>query len=759
MKMRSWIQVSVAAWIATTGFVQAEEASTNEVVRTGEIVVSATRTERLRSEVPVSVAIVPEHEIRKKPAQSVLEVLRDIPGVTVADNGGNGLKYIRIRGESTRRTLILLDGQPLSQQKSMEGAMPFIGKNQIERIEVVKGPSSVLYGSEAIGGVINIITKKGGDKPISGGLSTTYDSSNKGWRQDYDVRGNMNGIEYAVSYGNYRGGDTRTATRTLDSNGYNAKNPSKYRLSGTGSESDEYSLYLGYKTNNIHAGVRYDHHDMNYEVFSDEESELPFQDGTMNIPNSTREKYSAFLELTDLTEHFRKLKFDVYHQKTVRDFDIYIDMFMQMPDFGLTPTPIPFPPFTMYTPYSKGMKTVMDYTIHTRTHNEQVTDGGTVQGDWEFGDHYVILGGTLQNDDIDGTTKTRRRYGDVLNATVHVPASDFNPISNPTLDPINFNATPYEHFVYDAEMLTAAAFVQDEWRVMDKTRLIGGARYTYVDSQLHHTDDPDITSGITENDSQDGNMAFSLGAVHQAASNLTLRASYSQGYRHPNLAELYTGAPAHGDTAYVAGNANLDPETSQSFELGALYQGEHLFADVAVFYTEAKDYITDDLTEYINVGGADTMGAELSVAYEILETGLSPYLGLTWLRREYDYGSSHAVTSTRDSGVADWTGRCGLRYWLEVSASSSMSIDLFGRFSDDAALEESDGERHEENGWGTANFEVSYLLDEFVNMTETLPISLEVYAGIYNIFDKDYTPLDELQAAGRHAAVGLNLTF
>ena len=723
--MRYWIQMSAAALVATLGVVQAE---TNEVVRTDEVVVSATRTERLRSEIPVSVAVVPEHEIKKKPAQSVLEVLRDLPGVTISDNGGNGLKYVRIRGESNRRTLVLLDGQPLSQQKSMEGGMPFVGKNQIERIEVVKGPSSVLYGSEAIGGTINIITKKSGDKPIGGGISTSYDSSNDGFRQDYDVRGTVQGVEYAVSYGKSESGNRETAEGHLDEGGMNAKDPSVKRTAGTGSNSEEYSVYLGYKTNNIHAGIRYDHHKLDYDIFSEQNAEtsevipgvarMTTQDAYMDIPMSEREKVSGFLEFTDLTETFKTLRFDAYRQETKRDFDIFID-FLWEAKFG------PWVP-------------VGDYTLNTRTHNEQVSLGGEVQADWEFGDHYVVAGLTVNHDDIDGTTKTKTRYGSLV-------ATFFGP------------ETPCEHFVYDAEMLTAAAFIQDEWKVTDKTRLIGGARYTYIESDLNNTDDPDIP--FTSGGSQDDNMAFSLGVVHQATSNLTLRANYSQGYRHANLVELYTGAPAHGTTPAIAGNSGLAPETSQSFELGALYQGDRFTAEASVFYTETKDYITTDVTQYINVGGAETFGAELSLAYDLGDSGFTPYVNLTYLQRELDYGTGSVVESTKDSGVAELSGRAGLRYVADISETSSVNVDFFSRFASNTKIEYSDGTGLKEDGWGTANLEVSYLLDEFVNLTESTPVSLEVYVGIYNLFDKNYTPFDELQAAGRHAVVGLNLTF
>jgi len=627
MKNRIWIKTVVTILLTTIRIVQGEENSTNSIVRTEEVVVSATRTERSRSEVPVSIESVSSTEVLKRPAQSTLEVLRDIPGVTISDNGGNGLKYIRIRGESTRRTLILVDGQPLSQQKSMEGGIPLIGKSQIERIEVVKGPSSVLYGSEAIGGVINIITKKGGNKPIGGSANVSYDSSNNGFRQDYEVHGNVKGVEYAFSYGGLDADDRKTPTRTLDSDGTSIRNPAIERKSGSGSESDEYSAYLGYRNEKIHTGIRYDYFDMAYEVFSERTEQPmfgPWVDVYMNIPMSERQKLSGFFELSDLTEHLKKIRIDAYRQEVKRDFDIWTDFVM-----------IPMP----------------NFTAHTRIHNEQLTHGGTLQTDWEFGNHYVVAGLNGINDDIDGTTKSKDRTG--------------------------FPPAPPTHYEYDAEMFTTAAFLQDEWSLTEGTRLLGGMRFTYVDSKFNGTDDPSLT--VSDSKSKDDNISFSLGAVQQMSKAWSLRVNYSQGYRHPNLVELYIGSPAHGSSSAKDGNPDLDPETSHNFEVGTLYQGDNLSTEFAVFYTTAKDYIATDNTHYANIGGADTLGAEWSIEYRLGESGITPYANLTALHRTLDYGAGSTVDKTSDSGVAPFSGRYGVRYMMDISAMSYLNFDLFGR--------------------------------------------------------------------------------
>lgn len=135
--------------------VQAEES-----VQTSEVTVTAGRVEQQLLEVPMAVTVVTNQEIQKSSARNVRRTLEDIPGVMVNNAGSQGLKRVSIRGEDTFRTLTLIDGQKISEQKSMSGASILIDPNSIERIEVIKGPASVLYGSDALGGVVNIITKK-----------------------------------------------------------------------------------------------------------------------------------------------------------------------------------------------------------------------------------------------------------------------------------------------------------------------------------------------------------------------------------------------------------------------------------------------------------------------------------------------------------------------------------------------------------------------------------------------------------------------
>ena len=122
--------------------------------------------------------------------------------------------------------MILIDGQKISEQKSMDGAALLIDPSRIERLEVIKGPASILYGSEAIGGVVNIITKKGGPKPVSVEGSLTFDSSTDGFTEYLSVFGGVGGFSYRAS-GSYNDqGDRRVPGGTLSDTSYMSRDTS-----------------------------------------------------------------------------------------------------------------------------------------------------------------------------------------------------------------------------------------------------------------------------------------------------------------------------------------------------------------------------------------------------------------------------------------------------------------------------------------------------------------------------------------------------
>ncbi len=144
----------------------AEKTKQNEF-QTEEFVVTATRIETPSREVGSSVTVITAKEIEEKQKTTVLEILRTVPALDVVQSGGpGGTTSIFIRGAKSEYTLVLIDGIEMNDPSSAGRSYNFsnLTPDNIKRIEIIRGPQSTLYGSDAIGGVINIITKKGKGK-------------------------------------------------------------------------------------------------------------------------------------------------------------------------------------------------------------------------------------------------------------------------------------------------------------------------------------------------------------------------------------------------------------------------------------------------------------------------------------------------------------------------------------------------------------------------------------------------------------------
>lgn len=150
--------------------------SSKAVASLAPVVVTATASERELSEVPASVTLVSGASLRERPVLDLADALRATEGVTVL-NAGLGRRSISIRGMDSAHTLFLVDGKRVSASSSgiahSDYELDWVPTEAIERIEVVRGPLSSLYGSEALGGVVNVITRQANDE-WQGSLSSYY---------------------------------------------------------------------------------------------------------------------------------------------------------------------------------------------------------------------------------------------------------------------------------------------------------------------------------------------------------------------------------------------------------------------------------------------------------------------------------------------------------------------------------------------------------------------------------------------------------
>ncbi len=360
-------------------------------------------------------------------------------------------------------------------------------------------------------------------------------------------------------------------------------------------------------------------------------------------------------------------------------------------------------------------------THFINTDNDQRTYAVNGQVDLALTDaHYLIGGVAFSYDTLDATTA--------------------NHFSVPFI--------PRTSYFQEASVTNWALYLQDEWSVTDDVTLTFGVRETWVESELEKTNDPRIKTGSIN----DNHPAFSAGVTWNTSENLTLRSLFSQGYRFPDLTQLFIGT-THGGEITMA-NANLDPETSNNFEVGARFGDGHLKTDFSLFYSLAENYINrrtvaPGYNRYENVDEARTYGVELWLGYRFDLFNIEPYVNGTLMRREYE-----------DQGFSTWktktplfSNRFGVRFEQPLdSVIAKIWGDFYVRSAAKAEEEKRNGEIITNDAWSTLNVALGTSWGK--NDMWQLSVNLN------NLFDKSYTTAqNSLEEEGMNVVARLAVSF
>ena len=208
---RSWL-LAAACLSALPFIARAQEALSfglqTAEAESAEVVVSATLIETPVNEIGSTVTVVTSKEIERAQQRTLPDVLRTVPGLNIVQTGGPGGKTsVFMRGSNSNHTKVIIDGIDAN-DPSQDGVFDFgqVLTSDIERVEVLRGPQSSLYGSDAIGGVINIVTKSGeGPAQFTGQLEGgSFDTFN----QSASVRGSVSRFRYSFNIAHFLADDT-----------------------------------------------------------------------------------------------------------------------------------------------------------------------------------------------------------------------------------------------------------------------------------------------------------------------------------------------------------------------------------------------------------------------------------------------------------------------------------------------------------------------------------------------------------------------
>lgn len=590
-----------------------------------EIVVTARRVARPVFTSSETIGVIDRAELDRMTGFELADVMRDMPGLQVTDSGQAGLKRVRIRGEESRRTAILIDGQEITDHWEV-GTPLTLNPMMVERIEVVRGSGSVLYGPRALSGVVNFITRKGGSEPLQFEASSGWDSATNGTENFASVFGDLDGLEYRVA--------------ASDSD-HDERDTPVGKIPNTAFDNQGVYAWVGRQFGEHRIELDYDRYEASTDVYVEDEVRTapPLTDFRIDVPQRDRSKIAAFYRWDDAAPFLPVIKANFHRQWNERKFDTFSS--------SLLPPPRP-----------GGPAVKSDRSIYSDASLE--VDDGVLQLDWiPHAEHYLVSGLQYTEERVN----QERHVDTVTNGVTGKP----------------------ENIHDEASIETFALFAQDEWSLGDATTLTAGARQYLVEGRLDDTN----RSGLAPSQQSDQHLVTSLGISHQLREDLVLRASLAQGYVYPSLLQFATGAYAasrfvnpnpyldpetawsyEGGVRWLHGDWELDA--------GVFRTDSDDYID-HVFCTPADNCLSVRDKHYVNIGESTAQGLELHAARGMTALRWRPYLNLTWMERE----NSYERFVTEDSGTPALSGALGVtweplriapvRGWLDLSLRGETS--------------------------------------------------------------------------------------
>ena len=579
--------------------------------------VTAARTELVTSDSAVPVSVLTREQIEQKTVGTIGDVFRDLPGTTTVNEGAFQVRP-RIRGLDSNRILILVDGERLNNARtstSQSGIeIGLVDVEQIETVEVVRGSGSVLYGTDALAGTVNIITREAprGDSTnkfrFGGTFNGFFNSNDSGRRGSLAVTGSNKWFSFRASqslerYGNYSSGKLpdggESEVGNSQSHGGNTQLTTRFFFNENNDLRLSYDRRIGRNIGSPGLTL-----DAGFNAY---------------FPYSNRDKFSGRYEARNLTPHFAKISASFYFQNQERNFTNRL----------FVPPVLPFFP---------GIDNFSETITDTRSY------GLDLQTNWLFGTkNFLIAGFSFFRDENQDKRYSEQRIPVVIQDTTQsVPDSDFG---------------------------SFAAFVQDQYDVAQRLKLIGGLRIERFTSGSSPTAGFALPATLTQSQLEDLNAVgldqglsiseFALtgdfGAVFRVTDEISLNGRIGRSFRVANLFErFFTGAGSIG--GFVVGNPILDPESGLNLDVGARIQTSKYAGSFTYFNNSYRDFLSNQLAfdrngvlitipgapgrpptevyQTVNLGRARIQGfeAEFEMPFKIAGGFLTPGGNISYLR-------------------------------------------------------------------------------------------------------------------------------
>ncbi|MCD6116263.1 TonB-dependent receptor [bacterium] len=655
-----------------------------QVLRSPGISVTATRSERGVTDISQAVNLITENAIRERNQKTSAEVLRDEPGVFVQKTSHGGGSAI-IRGLSSNQILLLVDGIRMNNSTYRLGNhsyLTMIDYFTLNQIEVVRGPTSVMYGSDALGGTINAITKdvvQGESKSGIGyrvfGRWASADNERTS-RVDMSYSGKRIGMLGGVSvkkFGDLRRGVKNSLPELEHSVNGPVQSPSgfdcldwDYKLISYPSETTKLIFSSQYtKKSNLPRYDKYENDGYYLWLYNPQKRHLSY----LRLEKSLNNLYVSSLQVTasmNIQDEGRKKQ--------------------KKPESSITKEWV-------------GVK----------------TGGFSVQLRSFFNKHFLTYGSEI--------------YHDLINAERYKQ------------DPVTFVSQKDEQARYpDGAVYTSiGAYLQDEVNISGRLKSVTGVRLSRFYTKFSLPASSPITDIFGETISQNFHaLTGSEGLIYKMSDGVFLNCNFGQAFRAPNLSDISKLGESKGNTFEIP-NPELRPESMTSFDTGVKIEKKNVSAEVSVYYASVNNLIASADAVYggssviernsilfkvkskQNTGRAYLCGVESALNYrsDIIDVFSNLTMPYGW----------NVTLGEPVGGIPPLFGLFGAQINM-----TGCSIEWFVRFAakqDKLSSDDMDDPRIPVGGtpgWVTVNLRANY----------NIPHIGEIMCSIENIFDVNY---------------------
>ncbi|WP_321275803.1 TonB-dependent receptor [Thiomicrorhabdus indica] len=734
MQRKPLIAALVLAYAPVTVFAetttQKSATNTNPNTTLENITISASPIhEHDAFEVPSQIDVLSGDDKMSKDSGSLGEMLEDIPGVNNLSAGSQSGKPV-IRGLMGDRVKVLSNGAGMDDQAYGTRHLPNVDAYLADRVEVVRGPQSVLYGSDALGGVVNVLSPRVPfGQPTHGEVATEYNTNNNEKHFGAKVGGgNANwGITAGVSIregDNFETADSSTASSPTPSSPADSRPLFVGEVPNTNFENKAAHIGLGYQNDDMQVILRHTHWqaDQNYLGI------------TASTPMSSFEPVATGQALeNDETQ----LSAEFYQGDWV------------------------FKPSWVYTSNSREASHDMPFeTMAEEKGEEGYLDLEVKRHDWKFAAEHPKLGDFEGEVGFEVSKKEQRLLSGHL-----TPSADVD-----------------KKAVY---LFEEADY--DQWLVQF------GARYDWVDvsapldgNNEHFTEEAGIFDA-SNNERDFAVWSGSLGATYRLNDNWSLAGNLARGFRAPSIFELYAGGEHGGVQAYQIGNPDLEEEIALNADLSLRWKSEQTAMVATVYQNTIDNYIYLANTGFYRAKeGAPNEGERVDqTAPGAIAEMQAEQTDATI--RGFEFSLDHKWTPQWQTNLAleiidgenDKTGqdlplipannlRAAVSYLpSDFMALKKQKLTLEGKFvaSKDAVFPFEPFSQFDKMSVGTASTNAYNLWN--LRYSAQLPLdkqNLQLAFSVENLFDKDYVDfLDTYKgyalAQGRNVKLNLRMDF